>query len=173
MSADEVFTRFEAATNAYPHITQKQAAGVPLDNLRVVPAGDSLRIGGEGMAGALVVPVTRADGSISSLQFIAPPDVATRLKAKGKPGKLNLPGATLEGWHTVGDVVPGGVVHICEGIGQAWACWQSTGAAAVVCFGWGRVRAVAAELRQRDATARLILVPDVGKESDLQRLPPM
>jgi putative DNA primase/helicase len=35
-----------------------------------------------------------------------------------------------------------------------------------VCFGWGRVRAVAAELRQRDTTARLVLVPDAGKESD-------
>ena len=154
------------ATAQHPYITQKRAVGVLLNGLRVVPAGDGLRIAGESMAGALVVPVTRADGSISSLQFIAPPDVAARLKAQGKPGKLNLPGATLEGWHTVGDVVPGGVVHICEGIGQAWACWQVTGAAAVVCFGWGRVRAVAADLRQRDATARLVLVPDVGKESD-------
>ena len=166
MSAVEVFNRFETATNAHPYVTQKRAAGVPLDGLRVVPAGDGLRIGGESMAGALVLPVIRADGSISSLQFIAPPDVAARLKAKGKPGKLNFPGASMEGFFTVGDVVPGGVVHICEGIGQAWACWQVKGQAAVVCFGWGRVRAAAADLRQRDATARLVLVPDVGKESD-------
>ena len=170
MGADEVFTRFEAATNAHPYITQKQAAGVPLDGLRVVPAGDALRIGGEPMAGALVVPVIRTDGTVSSLQFIAPPDVAAHLKTKGKPGKLNLPGARLEGWLTVGEMVPGGVVHICEGIGQAWACWQATGAAAVVCFGWGRVRAVAAEVRQRDAYARLVLVPDVGKESDAHKI---
>ena len=166
MSAADVWSRCEAATSKHPYITQKQAAGVPLNGLRVVPAGDGLRIGGESMAGALVVPVIRPDGSILSLQFITPSDVAARLKAQGKPGKLNLPGATLEGWHTVGDVVPGGVVHICEGIGQAWACWQATGAAAVVCFGWGRVRAVAAELRQRDPSARLVLVPDAGKESD-------
>ena len=170
MSAGEVWSRFEAATSKHPYITQKQAAGVPLDGLRVVPAGDALRIAGESMAGALVVPVIRPDGSTSSLQFITPPDVAARLKAQGKPGKLNLPGASVEGFFTVGDVVPGGVVHICEGIGQAWACWKASSAtpdgAAVVCFGWGRVRAVAADLRQIDPIARLVLVPDVGKESE-------
>ena len=121
IAADEVWSRCEAATNAHPYITQKRGAGVPLDGLRVLPAGDALRIGGEPMAGSLVVPVIRADGTVSSLQFIAPPDVAARLKAKGKPGKLNLPGASVEGWFTVGEMVPGGVLHICEGIGQAWA----------------------------------------------------
>ena len=174
MSAGEVWSRCEAATNKHPYITQKQAAGVPLDALRVVPAGDGLRIAGEPMAGALVVPVIRPNGSTSSLQFITPPDVAARLKAQGKPGKLNLPGASVEGSFTVGDVVLGGVVYVCEGIGQAWACWQASSAipdaAAVVCFGWGRVRAVAAHLRQRDATARLVLVPDVGKESDAAKI---
>lgn len=170
MSPADVWKRCEAATNAHSYIIQKRAAGVPLDGLRVLPAADGLTVQGERMAGALVVPVIRADGTLSSLQFIAPPDVAERLKAKGKPGKLNLPGASIEGWFTVGDVAPGGVVHICEGIGQAWACWQATGAAAVVCFGWGRVRTVAAELRARDASARLVLVPDVGKESDAHKI---
>ena len=170
MSPAEVWGRCEAATSAHSYITANYAAEVPLDGLRVVPAGHALRIGGELMAGALVVPVIRTDGTVSSLQFITPPDVAARLRAKGKPGKLNLPGASMEGWFTVGDVVPGGVVHICEGIGQAWACWLATGVAAVVCFGWGRVRSVAAELRARDASARLVLVPDVGKESDAAKI---
>lgn len=40
----------------------------------------------------------------------------------------------------------------------------------MVCFGWGRVRAVAAELRQRDASARLVLVPDVGKEDEAETI---
>lgn len=65
---------------------------------------------------------------------------------------------------TVGEVVPGAPVALCEGIGQAWACWQATGHPAVACFGWGNVGKVAADLRQRDAAARLVLVPDVGKE---------
>jgi len=170
MSAAEVWERCEAATSEHPYIVSKGAAGVPLENLRVLPAGDALHIAGEPMAGALVVPVNRADGSISSLQFIALPEVAARLKAQGKPGKLNLPGATLEGWHTVGEVVPGGVIHICEGLATAWACWQATGGAAVVCCGWGRVRTVAAELRARDASARLLICPDVGKEQDAEKI---
>ena len=170
MSPAEVWNRCEAATIQHPYIVAKQAAGVPLDGLRVLPAGDALRIAGEPMAGALVLPVHRADGSLSSLQFITLPDVAARLKAQGKPGKLNLPGASMEGWHTVGEVLPGGVVHICEGIATAWACWRETGEAAVACYGWSRVRSVAAELRARDASARLVLMPDVGKEADADKI---
>ena len=170
MSPADVWGRCEAATNAHPYITAKQAAGVPLDTLRVLPAGDSLVIQNERMAGALVVPVIRADGSISSLQFIAPPDVATRLNAKGKPSKLSLPGCPIQGSFTVGELLPGGVAYIVEGIGTAWSCWQATGAAAVVCFGSSRMRSVAAELRRRDASARLVLVPDVGKESDAAKI---
>lgn len=168
--ASDIYSRCEPATNAHPYITTKQAAGVPLDALRVVPVGDSLTIQGERMAGALVVPVLRPDGTLSSLQFIAPPDVADRLEAKGKPGKLNLPGASMEGWFTVGELVPGGVAYIVEGIGQAWACWQATGAAAVVCFGAGNMRKVANALREQDPSARLVLVPDVGKEEQAAKI---
>ncbi len=170
MTAAELWERFEPASAAHPYIVAKAAAGVPLDGLRVVPDADPLQVAGERMAGALVVPVLRDDGTPSSLQFIAPPETAERLKAKGKPGKLNLAGASLEGWFTVGELLPGGSVHLCEGIGQAWACWKATGCAAVVCFGWGRVRAVAEALRQRDPTARMVLVPDVGKEEDAEAI---
>lgn len=163
----EVWERFEPATAAHPYIMQKQ--GVP-DGLRVVPESDALVIAGERMAGALVVPVRRADGSISSLQFIAAPEAAARLKAAGRPGKLNLPGASLEGWHVVGDLAPGALVFLCEGIGQAWAAWRATGRPAVVCFGWGRVRSVATELRASDPSARLVVVPDVGKENEAEAL---
>jgi hypothetical protein len=118
------------------------------------------------MAGALVVPCRRPDGSLASLQFITVDETAQRLKAKGTATKLSLPGHALDGWATVGEVVPGGEVFVCEGIGTAWACWRATGKAAVVCFGWGRVRGVAEALRQQDAAARLVLVPDVGKEAE-------
>ena len=40
----------------------------------------------------------------------------------------------------------------------------------MVAFGWGSVGAVVAELRQRDASARLVLVPDVGKEDEAGRI---
>lgn len=155
MSPAEVWARCEPATAAHPYIVAKAAAGVPLDGLRVVPAGDGLRIAGQNMAGALVVPALGPEG-LQSLQLIPPP---------GAGKKLNLSGAPMAGASfTVGEVVPGGVVHVCEGIGQAWACWVATGQPAAVCFGWGNVARVAADLRQRDPAARLILCPDTGKE---------
>jgi len=143
---------------------------VPLDSLRVVPDGDSLRIMGESMAGSLVLPVRRADGSLSTLQFITAGVTAERLKAAGKTTKPNLPGHSVEGWLTVGEIKPGEPIYLCEGIGTAWAAWMATGAASVVCFGWGNVRKVATALRQSDDTARLVLVPDVGKESDADKI---
>jgi RecA-family ATPase len=142
---------------------------VPLDGLRVVPAGDPLRIMGESMAGALVVPVT-LDGAIKTLQFITAGDTAARLKAEGKPTKLNLPGASVEGWYSVGDLLPGGVAYLCEGIGAAWAAWIATGRAAVVCFGAGNIERVAKALRKQDSTAHLVLCPDTGKEAQAQAI---
>jgi KaiC/GvpD/RAD55 family RecA-like ATPase len=151
----EVWARCEPATAAHGYIVAKAAAGVPLNGLRVLPAGDPLRIAGQSMAGALVVPAYGPQG-LQSLQLIPPP---------GAGKKMNLPGAPMAGASfTVGDVVAGAPVALCEGIGQAWACWQATGHPAVVCFGWGNVGKVAEALRQRDAAARLVLVPDVGKE---------
>lgn len=161
MSPMEVWNRCEAATAAHPYIVAKDAAGVPLDDLRVVPAGDALRITGQSMAGALVVPAHGPEG-LQSLLLIPPP---------GAGEKLNLPGAPMAGTSfTVGDMVAGAPVHLCEGIGTAWACWQSNGHPAVACFGWGNVGKVAEAMRQRDAAARLVLVPDVGKEADAAKI---
>ncbi len=154
MGAAEVWERCEPAAASHAYIEAKQGTA---EGLRVVSAGESLRIAGASVAGWLVVPVLPLGGGEPvSLQFIPPP---------GPGKKLNLPGASVAGVFTVGDLAPGGTAYLCEGIGQAWACWKATGAAAVVCFGWGRVRAVAAELRKRDASARLVLVPDKGKEA--------
>ncbi len=155
MSPAEVWERCDAATAAHGYIVAKAAAGVPLDALRVVPGGDALRIQGQSMAGALVVPAYGPQG-LQSLQLIPPP---------GAGKKMNLPGAPMAGASfTVGTLVPGAPVALCEGVGTAWACWQATGHPAVACFGWGNVGKVAEALRQRDAAARLVLVPDVGKE---------
>ena len=170
MSPSEIFDRCEPATNGHPYIVDKRAAGVPLSNLRTVAEGDSLTIQGERMAGALVVPCMALDGTLSTLQFITPPDVSARLKAKGKPSKLNLPGCSVQGFFTVGELVPGGVAYIVEGVGAGWSCWQATGAAAVVCFGAGNVGKVATALRQQDPSARLVVVADRGKEEQAQTI---
>ena len=166
MGAAEVWGRCRPATAEHVYIVAKQgiAAG-----LRVVPDDDPLTVAGQRMAGALVVPVL-ADGVPVSLQFIGTPEQSARWRAAGVAGKLNLPGAPVAGVFIVGDMVAGGTAFVCEGIGQAWACWQATDCAAVVAFGWGRVRGVAAELRQRDASARLVLVPDVGKEAEAETI---
>lgn len=155
MTPAEVWSRCLPATAQNGYIVRKAAMGVPLENLRVVPEGDPLRIAGQSMAGALVVPAYGPDG-LQSLQLIPPP---------GAGKKLNLPGAPMaKASFTVGEVLPGGVTYLCEGIGTAWACWQATGHPAVVCFGWGNVARVAGDLRQQDKAARLVLVPDTGKE---------
>ena len=158
--AAEIWERCEAATNAHPYITAKRAAGVPLDALRVVPAGDSLHIAGQSMAGFLMVPAYAPEGELQSAQFIPSP---------GAGKKVNLPGASMAGaTFTIGPNE--GPAYLCEGIGAAWAVWQATGHRAVVCFGWGNVRRVAENLRARDPSARLVLVPDVGKESDAAKI---
>ena len=165
-----IWNRFEPATSEHPYIQAKGAAAAPLEGLRVVPNGDPLHIMGESMAGALVVPVARSDGELASLQFITVGETAESLKAKGKPNKLNLPGASVDGWFTVGAMLPGGVVYLCEGIGTAWAAWRATGRAAVVCFGAGNMGKVAQALRQQDSAARLVLCPDVGKEAQAKSI---
>ncbi len=158
-SPAEIFARFAPATADHPYIKAKQ--GIP-EGLRVVPEGDPLRVAGESMVGALVIPV----GACSTLQLVTVGDTAARLMAAGRPAKLNLPGHSLKGWFTVGDMAQGGDVYVCEGIGQAWACWKATGRAAVVTFGAGRLRTVATQIKQDDPSAGIVLVPDVGKEED-------
>ena len=151
-----VWNRAKAATWEHGYISAKGASGAPLDSLRVLPDGDSLRIAGQSMAGALVVPAFGPDGELQSLQLIPPP---------GAGKKMNLPECPMAGASfTVGEVQSGAPVYLAEGIGAAWACWTATGHAAVVCFGWGNVGKVAAQLRKKDEAARLVLVPDVGKE---------
>ena len=168
MGAAEVWARCKPAMAGHGYIVAK--GGTPA-GLRTVPESEPLTIAGQRMAGALVVPVVAlAGGEPVSLQFIAPPDMAKTWKSAGKSSKLNLSGSSVAGVFVVGDLLAGDTVYVCEGIGQAWACWNATGCAAVVCFGWGRVRGVAAELRQRDPLARLVLVPDVGKEQQAETI---
>ncbi|HNN17414.1 MAG TPA: AAA family ATPase [Giesbergeria sp.] len=159
MAPADVWARCEPATWAHPYIERKAAAGVPLDTLRVVPAGDALRIGGHAMAGALAVPAYAADGTLQSLQLIPP---------EGK--KMNLPGAPMAGASFTVGTPDAGPLYIVEGIGQAWACWQATGHRAVVCFGWGNVGTVARAILKKDNAARLVLVPDVGKEAQAETI---
>lgn len=152
----QVWERCIAATHAEAYIHRKQ--GKP-DGVKVYPASASpLVIRGKNVAGYLAVPCWSGE-HLQTLQFI-PPDGGD---------KLNLPGASFnEGFFTVGEITDR--VYICEGIGQAWAVNQATEAAAVVCFGAGRIMTVANVLRDKYPAAGLVIVPDRGKEADAQKI---
>jgi hypothetical protein len=149
-NAAEVWRRCEPAPANHAYIIRK--GGLP-DGLRFYPDGaPPLVIRGESVAGWLTLPCRDLDGTLQTLQFIQP-----------KGDKLNLPGASFgNGCHVVGEI--GDCIHIVEGIGQAWAVHAATDAAAVVCFGAGRMATVAAAIRERHPAARLVLLPDRGKE---------
>lgn len=82
MAAADVWSRCEAATNSHGYIMAKGAAGVPLDCMRVVPAGDRLTIAGQSVAGFLMVPAYAPDGTLQSAQFIPPPGAGKKVNLR-------------------------------------------------------------------------------------------
>nr|WP_057924377.1 AAA family ATPase [Burkholderia ambifaria] len=154
------FDGYPAASADHPYIVAKR--GNP-DGLRMVPADDTLTIGGQRVAGWLAVPVRSFDGMLCTVQFIPPP---------GAGKKLNAPGAQFhDGLFVVGEIQADGTLYVCEGIGQAWGCAKADyHAAAVVTFGAGRTATVAKVLRKRYPTARIVIVPDRGKETDAEAI---
>lgn len=161
MNPVEVWNRCIPADQSDAYIYRKH--GKP-DGLRVYPASAPPLLIGKGddqisAAGGLVVPCFAPDGKTLLTMQIIPLAGA----------KKNLPGASFgNGFFTVGEITDR--VYICEGIGQAWACNAATGAAAVVCFGAGRMATVAKALREKHPAARLVLVPDHGKENQAEAI---
>jgi hypothetical protein len=142
------------ATIEQDYIERKR--GLP-DSLRTYDG--PLTIAGNACAGSLVLPCSTLAGELVTLQFITP---------QGK--KLFLPGCKLSPWPDAcliigGPLKPDGAAYIVEGPGQAWSAHQATRAPAVVAFGVGRMAGIARALRQHYQAARLVVVPDVGKES--------
>ena len=156
MNAAAVWARCIPASLADAYVHRKQ--GTP-DGLRVYPASaPPLVIRGQNVAGYLVVPCWSGD-KLQTLQFI-PSETGD---------KLNLPGALFnDGFFTVGEITD--CAYIVEGIGQAWAVNRATGAAAVVCFGAGRMAKVAKVLRDKFPAADLVIIPDKGKEEQAAKI---
>lgn len=161
LSPADAWARCIAATLAEPYIDRK--GGRP-DGLKVYPASAPPLFIGAGddrinAAGGLVVPCYAPDGvTLQTLQII--PLVGQ---------KKNLTGASFgDGFFTVGEVTDR--AYIVEGIGQAWAVNQATGCAAVVCFGAGRMATVSKVLRAKYPAARLVIVPDRGKEEQAAKI---
>lgn len=159
VSANEVWDRSIPATPEHPYISAKKAEGAPLDGLRMLSKTDPLVVGGQKMAGSLVVPVYGSGGILQSLQLIPP-----------SGPKKNLAGHPISGGrHIVGSPEPGQPLYVCEGIGQAWACWRATGHAAAVYFGWPNAK-TAAEIAKDYPGSTLVLVPDAGKNEGVKEL---
>lgn len=149
-----VWDACKPATIEQDYIERKR--GLP-DSLRIYDG--PLTIAGNACAGSLVLPCSTLAGELVTLQFVTP---------QGK--KLFLPGCKLSPWLDAcliigGPLKPDGVAYIVEGPGQAWSAHQATRAPAVVAFGVGRMAGIARALRQHYKAARLVIVPDVGKES--------
>lgn len=146
----DIWDKCIPAENNHTYILQKQGNSAGLRYYP--PTEEKLIILGQDVTGYLTLPCWSKD-ELQTLQFIPP--------TAGK--KLNLPGASFnDGYFVVGSCNE--VVFICEGIGQAWAVNKATGHGAIVCFGSGRMQKIATLLRNKYSNARLIIVPDRGKE---------
>ncbi|MBL8367873.1 MAG: AAA family ATPase, partial [Candidatus Accumulibacter sp.] len=133
------------------------------DGLRVYHG--PLKINGQMCDGALVMPLYTLAGDLVNLQFVM---LTAHVRPNTKDrGKLFLPNCKLSDACLIvgGPLKPDGVAYIAEGPGQAWSAHQATRAPAVVAFGAGRMAGIARALRQHYKAARLVVVPDVGKES--------
>lgn len=152
----EIWSRCLPADAADAYINRKR--GKP-DGLRLYPATAApLIIRGQNVGGYLAVPCWDGD-KLQTLQFIPPTG----------GDKLNLPGASFgSGFFIVGELTDR--AFIVEGVGQAWAVNRATGAAAVVCFGAGRMATVAQAMREKHPQARLIVMPDRGKEEQAEKI---
>lgn len=154
--------------DSHPYIERKNGVKT---GLRVVPQEFPLVNAGVRMSGALVVPIYRlGESEPTSLQFISDGELAVEWKVTGRSSKLNLAGAPIEGVFVVGDLSSTSTVYLTEGVGQAWSCWQATGCASVVCFGWSRVRRVILDIRAMYPNTHIVVLPDAGLEQEAEKL---
>jgi putative DNA primase/helicase len=152
----------------HPYLVRK---GMAPDGLRVAPVG--VRIAGESCAGWLALPIWNVETRmLQGVQFVSP--------AAGSP-KLSLPGCRISGGALIvhPDATDGrpddaafsaGVAYLCEGVATAATVFQSTGRAAVTCFGKGNLGTVARSLRSRFPALRVILCPDRGAEPQAEEI---
>ena len=148
----------EPATEAHGYVHRK--LGLPL-GLRVYRG--PLKVAGQPLDGALLVPAFDVAGDLQSWQAIP-----------AEPGakKLNAPGASMSGARFIVGGTPrdGDPLYLAEGISAAWSAHQATSKPAVCCFGAGNVECVADDLHARHQGARIIIVADRGKETQSERI---
>lgn len=143
------------ASADHPYIARK--GGAP-DGLRVVnwPLEGWGPFKGQNLSGWLMVPVVDKAGAVRNVQFIGP----------GKGQKLNGAGK-MAGTFTLGKIEAGARAYVAEGIGHAWTVRKVIGAAAVVSFGKGNLRAAGEAVKAAGGVP--VLVADRGAEAETER----
>lgn len=150
MNVIKIWERCNPVNCDHPYITRKKGV---VNGLKIYPIdAPTLIIKNQNVAGYLVVPCS-VNEVLQTLQFIPP----------GNGEKLNLPKASFnDGYFLVGRISE--CIYICEGLGQAWAVYKASNAAAIVCFGAHRMMRISKVLREKYPNIRLIIVSDRGQE---------
>lgn len=96
----------------------------------------------------LIIPMRDADGTLHSLQTIAPDG-----------DKRFMPGGRVRGcYHAIGK--PAGVLTVCEGFATGASIHEATGHAVAVAFNAGNVLAVAETLHTKYPALKIIIAAD-------------
>ena len=112
--------------------------------------------GTSNLLGWLMVPAYRGVGNageLMSVQFIGP----------NRGEKLNACVSIKGGSFTVGEIRPGDVAYVVEGVAHAWTLHAVTRKAAVVCFGAGNLEVIAQAVMVAGAVP--VIVADRGMEA--------
>jgi RecA-family ATPase len=145
--AEAFWRNLEPADDRQRYITEKH--GLP-DGMRISRAGE------------LVAPLYTLDGELAAVQVIG--------KDKKFP-KGNRPGAFKDACFIAGGPPKDGdTIYIVEGLGQGWTVHQATRKPAACCYGVGRMAGVAQALHVRFPKAHLVLVADIGKETQMSEI---
>ncbi len=141
-AAADAAQRWQAATpcTGHPYLTAK---GVRGHGVRVDPAG------------ALIVPMRDAAGTLHSLHTIA-----------SDGDKRFLSGGRVKGcYHSIGKPSDGALI-VCEGYATGASIHEATGQAVAVAFNAGNLEAVALALRAKYPAVRLIVAADDDVHTD-------
>ncbi len=96
----------------------------------------------------LLIPMRDTDGTVHSLQTIAPDGT-----------KLFMPGGRVKGcYFSIGK--PAGGIIVCEGFATGASIHEATGGAVAVAFNAGNLEAVAAALRSKYPALKIIIAAD-------------
>jgi phage/plasmid primase-like uncharacterized protein/replicative DNA helicase len=106
------------------------------------------------LGGRIVIPIRDKDGDLHSIEFIDSEGVKMFLSG-GRKGGL---------WYGFGEI--GDVICIAEGYATAASIHEATGYHVVVAFDCGNMPSVARQIREKHATAKIVICADDDPKPD-------